>query len=699
MDFFFKPKGVALIGATPNKRKGGNVILKNLTKGFKGKIYPVNPRYDDIEGLKCYPAIGDTPDPIDLAIIYVAATMVSDVIKNCVNRGISGVIIQSAGFAEAGDEGKELQNDLNKIAKETGIRIWGPNCMGLVDAVNKNVFSFVTHAIWEQGLIPGDVSIIVQSGMLSAGFLIDIISHGTMGISKACSIGNKVDVDECDVLEYLIKDNDTKAVGLYLESIPNGKRFVEICRNSKKPIVVLKGGKSEGGAKAALSHTASFAGDGAVITGALAQAGVVEAHDFMQMMDLSRALSMYPSLPSESKNRVVVMSPSGGAGIVASDFIENLGMTLSDLSESTRKSFQTVYPEWMPASNPVDLFPAVERHGSKKVFHTVFEAICKDPNVDAILFHCFVGAFGKVPDFSSLAEIAKKGKKPVFCWVMGMQKEAREFHMHVQNLGIPVYRELYRTVESMAAVFEYNSYKKSIAYENASSSSHGIKFPENFHENLKEYQGILDEYESKKILSACDIPVVTERIVMSKDEALNTASEFGFPVVMKGILKKEVHKTELGLVRLGISSPDMVASTYNELAKAISDNGQVLIQPQIQGDIELITGLIRDPQFGPCVMIGFGGVMAEVLDDTTFAIAPLNVAQAHDMINRLKTQKLLNGFRGSPPLDRESLARLLVCISELGEGCPTISEIDINPLIIAEGKPVAVDATIILDDI
>jgi len=256
MDFFFKPKGVAVIGATGNKNKVGYSIVKNLTMGYKGEVYPVNPKYDEIEGMPCYPSVEEVPDPVDLAIIFVPASKVPDIVKQCAGRGIKGVMIQSAGFAEVGKRGIALQEELVQIAREKRIRVWGPNCMGLVDAVNKNVFSFVSPSIWDDGLLEGNVSLIVQSGLLSAGFLIDMMSHGTMGISKACSIGNKADVDECDVLEYLIGDPQTGAVGLYVEAVANGKRFLELCRQAEKPIVVLKGGKSAGGARAAMSHTA-----------------------------------------------------------------------------------------------------------------------------------------------------------------------------------------------------------------------------------------------------------------------------------------------------------------------------------------------------------------------------------------------------------------------------------------------------------
>ena len=458
MEFFFKPKGIAIIGASANPVKGGHYILKNAMRGYQGGIYPVNPGYEEIEGLPCFPTISEVPDPVDLAIIFVPGPGVPAIVRDCAERGIKGVMIESAGFAEAGDKGKDLQEELIAIHTETGIRIWGPNCMGLVDAVNKQVFSFVLPAIWEGGLTTGDVSLVVQSGMLSAGFLIDIMSHGTMGISKACSIGNKADVDECDILQYLIEDPETAVIGLYLESIRNGRRFVDLARGSTKPIVVLRGGKSRKGARAAVSHTASLAGDSAVVSGALTQAGVVEAHDFKQMMDLCRSMSDYPVLPANRGGRIAILTMSGAAGILSSDFIEPLGLTVAELSSDTVRDLMKVFPNWMPVSNPVDLWPAIELNGRKKVYKAAFQAVCSDPNVDGVLFHSFIGGIASATDITGLAEIARSAGKPLFGWVMGKRDEVHKFRLHTRELGVPVFPELYRAVECMAAVFKRSRY-------------------------------------------------------------------------------------------------------------------------------------------------------------------------------------------------------------------------------------------------
>jgi len=454
MNFFFNPRGVAVIGATSNPLKGGYCILKNLVTGYKGGIYPVNPRYSEIEGLSCYDSVLNVPDPVDLAIVFVPAPIAVQSVRECAQRGIKGVMIESAGFAETGPAGQALQEELLAIRKENGIRLWGPNCMGLVDAVNRNVFSFVLPSIWEDGLMPGNVSLIVQSGMLSAGFLIDTVSHGTMGISKACSIGNKADVNECDVLEYLVQDPDTQAIGAYLESITDGQRFLNACKASPKPIVILKGGKSRRGAQAAMSHTSSLAGDAAVISGALAQAHVTEAVDFKQMLDLCRTRAMYAHIKNKGKGRTAILTFSGGAGIVSADFMDQMDLALADLSPSTLKQLATVFPEWMPPANPVDLWPAIEKNGPEKTYTTAFKAVCSDPNVDAVLFHVFIGGIISTMDISPLVEITRNHDKPLFVWLLGKREDALQFQLDVQRQGVPVYRELQRAVECMSALFD-----------------------------------------------------------------------------------------------------------------------------------------------------------------------------------------------------------------------------------------------------
>ncbi|MFW6241407.1 MAG: acetate--CoA ligase family protein, partial [Thermodesulfobacteriota bacterium] len=590
-----------------------------------------------------------------------------------------------------GPEGEALQAAVAVAAAEHGVRIWGPNCMGLVDAVRGLVFSFVAPGIWDT-LTPGDVSLIVQSGMLSGAFLIDNMTRGIMGVSKVCSVGNKMDVDECDLMEYLIQDPDTRCIGLYLEAIPKGRRFIELCRRSPKPVVVLKGGQSRRGAEAARSHTASMAGDREVIRGALAGAGVIQAHDFQQMMDVCRTLAAFPEVKTEGEGRVAVLTYSGGAGIVSADFMEELNLTPATLSEESLSELRAVFPEWMKPGNPVDLWPAVERNGAEAAYGAAARAVAADPNVDAVFIHAFAGGFALNPNLPALVSTIQAAGKPCVCWLTGVDADARAFQKRAQEMGMPVFREVFRAAECLAAVFE----RRRIRPDSPASIS-APDLPESVRQRLEMAGGVLDEALSKTLLSEMGILAVEEAVVTTPGEAKAAAERFGWPVVLKGLRPGTVHKTEAGLVRMGVDSEAALETAFSELLDA-AEGGGVLVQRQVPAGLELIAGLVRDPQFGPCVMAGMGGVLAEVLKDTAFGMAPLNKADALALIGRLRSQALLDGFRGAPPVDREALAEILVRLGNLGAAAERVREVDINPLIVVDGKPMAVDAAVVVGE-
>ncbi len=697
MNFFFNPDGVAVVGATPNPLKGGYAIFKNLVIGYKGNIYPVNPSYKEIEGIPCYPSVSAIPGHVDLAIVFVPAKVVPATIEDCAAKGVPGVMIESGGFAETGHDGVLLQQSLKDICKRTGIRLWGPNCMGLVDAVGGRVFSFMDPRSLQQGLlIPGNVSLVVQSGLLSAGFLVDIMSHRVMGISKVCSIGNKIDVNECDLLSYLLEDTNTEVIGHYLESFSDGRRFTELCRKSTKPIVVLHGGKSRKGAEAAMSHTASLAGNHKIISGALAQAGVTEAGDFHQMMDLCRSLSARPR-PVGRHGRVAVLTFSGGSGIVTSDFIEEHGLTVAELSRETKDALGRLFPEWMPVGNPVDLWPAIERHGGTNVavYSTALAAVLNDPAVDAVFLHAFAGNFQIGINVTDIAEQTRAAGKPVFVWLLGRQEEALRFNAEALSHGIPVFHEISRAVECLAAVFHQQ--RSSDILRQLPEKGMTKRIPDELRDILENAVGPLDEYVSKTILRHHGIPAVEEEIIPDEAKCKKIAKRLGFPLVMKGLQEGKVHKTELGLVHLNITTPEAALQVFDSLKKNMDPSGKVLAYRQVKGKIEIIVGLVRDVQFGPCVMLGLGGIMAEILGDAVFAPAPLAMEDALALIGRLKGQKIFDGFRGEPPVSREELAGILVALGDIGLQYPRIHEIDVNPLIVGEkGVMTAVDATIVL---
>jgi acetyltransferase len=693
MKKFFRPSSVAVIGASESEGSLGGQIIANLLHGYQEAIYPVNPNYKEIKGLRCFPTVDAIPGSVDMAIIIVPAPAVPAVLEACGRKGIYRVIIESAGFSEAGPVGKAIQDKCTAIAQAAGIRVWGPNCMGIVDIPGQRFFTFMHPNIYKVGLIPGRISMVVQSGMLTAGFLAELMGNRAIGIAKACSIGNKSDVDECDILEYLLSDDETDAIALYLESIPRGRRFIELANQSLKPIVVLKGGKSFAGAKAALSHTSSLAGNARLQDSVLELASVTIAHDFQQMMELTRALAMIPETPPRCRTAIITIS--GGAGILSCDLLEEQGLAVADLSPETKNELAAVFPDWFPAANPVDLYPAFALKGPLAAYDGAFNAVIKDPNVDVIFLHYFAGLYSSYGSLPTMKEAAAKAGKVLIIWAIGLGDELRTLKRDYEGNGIPAHSELSRAVECLAAASRYQR-RKQVTVDNSAAGTPAL--PSGAADILskgKERQ-VWDEFDSKQLLAMFNIPVVDERITKTLEEAASYAQKIGYPVVMKGLAPGEVHKTESGRVRLGLTTSAGIKTAFEDLMNRMNGQGRILLQRQLPIDYELIAGYLRDSQFGPCVMFGLGGIFSELQRDVVFATAPLTEQSALDLIFRIKGNKLLQGFRGMTPINGKAMAGILVGLGNLGAACPQVEQIDINPLIVSGGNPVAVDASIIL---
>jgi len=683
MEFFFNPSSVAVVGASPERT--GKSLLLNTAATRDVAVYPVNPRYQELEGLTCYPSVAAIPNPVEMAILLVPARFIPQILEECAAKGVHGIMIQSAGFAETGEAGRELQAKCVAIARQAGMRLWGPNCMGLVDVPGQKFFTFM-HPNITRVLPPhGTLSLVVQSGMLSAGFLADLATRRGIAVNKACSIGNKCDVDECDVLEYLLHDDSTKGVALYLESMPRGRRFMELAEGASKPLVVLKSGRSASGAKAALSHTASLAGNARLTQGLLQAMGVGTARDFHQLVDLGRSLSLLPEIPAGA--RVAVLTFSGGAGILSCDLLEDNGLPLADLAPATLEELAKVFPAWMPPGNPVDLWPAMELHGPGPTLDHAVRAVSKDPNVDLVLMHTFLGGTQDQVNLACYKELfSGQGKDMVF-WALGLDRPVKEFETQAQAEGVPVFGELARTVDCLAA---------------ASRPGHRAALPPRpqasgrpLPTDLPPTQGVWDEYQAKRLLRAWEIPTVAEELLADLEQARAAAERLGWPVVLKGLLPGEVHKSEKGLVCLNLDSPAKLEREFDRLQKIMEGQGGLVLQAQRKPDYELIVGYLKDAQFGPCVMLGVGGVTAELEPDVAFEMAPLDPPRALAMLDRLRMAKRFDGFRGETPLNRETLAQLICRLGDLGASHGAISQVDLNPVAVCEGEPLALDANII----
>lgn len=712
MDFFFEPNGVAVVGATPEPVSGGRQLLTNLTFGYKKPIYPVNPKYDEILGIKCYSKVSAIKDPVDLALIFVPAPAVPQVLEDCVIKGVRGVIIQSGGFAEIGSEGKALQDQCLAIARKGGLRIWGPNCMGLIDTWKPYVFSFVTTEAWKGAMNPGGVSLIVQSGLLSARFITTLMANRTLGLAKVCSIGNKSDVEETELLEYLLNDPATKVVGLYLESFIHGRRFFELATSATKPIVVLTGGKTSLGAEASISHTASLSGNDALIRGVLRQAGVHLADDFFEMTDIARSLEkgfLIRQSPAK-KPGIAILSYSGAAGIVTTDHLVKNGLTLARLSSQTLRRLEDLSPPWMPVRNPVDFWPAIEKHGIELPYKVGLEALYDDPEVDGIIVHLFAGSGIWFLNMKEIMLDIKKPAKPILFWLMGPEESREATRMALEEEGWPTFSEIHRTVTVMAKLFEHprredggppaDQWRSAKSTERSKVPYLSLQDTSSLNELSRQAdeQGatILDEHEAKKWLKALNLKVVEEEMVKSYAAALRASHKMGFPVVLKGRVEGQVHKTEAGFVKLNLYNPSHLRSAYQEMLSLTSKPQFFMIQPMLKSDLELIAGIVRDPSFGPAVMFGLGGIWTEVYRDVVFRLAPLNEEEVSGMVSDLRGQVLFKGYRGSKPVNMKSLSDWLIRLGWLAQTFEKIEEIDINPLLIVDGEPIAVDATIIL---
>ncbi len=446
MKGFFEPESVAVIGASDTAGKGGYNLVANLREDPEREVFPVNPNYREIQGLPCYESVEALPGTVDLAIVFIRSSAVPAVVEACGRKGIRRVMIQGAGFAEAGEGGRLLQEECLSIARNYEMRLWGPNCMGVVDGRSKMVASFMRPDIWKGALKAGGVSLIVQSGMLSAGFLMQILNEGYFGLSKACSIGNRCDVNECDLLEYFSEDPGTEVIALYLEGIVDPPRFREVISRLKQPVVLLKGGISSEGARAAMSHTASLAGNLEVAEGFFQQLGIHRAWDFKEYMDFSKALTHWQG--KAGGRRVAVATFSGAAGIVTADHLARQGMTLADLTGRTLEGLARIFPSWIKPENPVDMWPAIERNGPRKAYGRTLELLVEDDEVDAIFLHLFVDA-QSVELASELLRPLQDCSKPMALWPIGDTHQFRALRDRIEPMGIPVFEEIERASRAL----------------------------------------------------------------------------------------------------------------------------------------------------------------------------------------------------------------------------------------------------------
>jgi len=693
LEKFFNPRSVAIVGASREKGKVGHEILTSLIAGgYPGEIYPVNPKTDQIEGLACYPSLDDIGTPPDLVIIVVPARVVPDVMQQCARLKVTSAIIISAGFKEVGKEGAELERKVAQIAKSAGVRVIGPNCLGVIVPSAKLNASF-------GGEMPaaGSIGYVSQSGALMAAIL-DMANADRIGFSKLISIGNKADINELDVIRALGEDDESKVIAGYLESITDGDEFVKAAESLSlsKPILLMKSGGTGAGAAAASSHTGSLAGVETAYECAFDRAGIVRCPSIQAQFDYAQAFAYQP-LPAG--RRVAVITNAGGPGIMAADAIEREGLTFAELSDVTKKALAEDLPPAANVQNPVDVLGDALADRYEFAVRTVLA----DPNVDIVLVLLtpqVMTQAGATAD--AVARVSRENpNKTVLACFMGAQ-EVEDGVAVLREGKIPQYTSPESAVATIKALCNYAKWH--------SKPKRVVKlFPVNrrrvekiIERHLRRSIYEIGELESKEILEAYGFTTPNGSLATTAEHAANIADQLGYPVVLKIWSPDILHKSDVGGVRLNLNAPQEVMDAFDLMMLRVprqrpeADILGVLVQQMCKKGQEVILGMKRDPQFGPMMMFGMGGIYVEVLKDVSFYLAPLTGDEARQMLVQTKTYGLLKGARGQEGIDIDVVAEGLQRLSQLVTEFPQIQEMDINPYVVgpAGTRPIAVDARI-----
>lgn len=671
LDPFFKPQGVAVIGASRNPHKLGYGVVRNLKEyRYQGPIYPVNKSASEILGKRCYATISEVPDPVDLAIIIVPASIVPDTIKECGKRGIKHAIVVSGGFSETGRQGKKLEQQLKKTASHFDMHIIGPNCIGTIDTHTPVNTTFVVGMPES-----GEIGFSSQSGAMVAA-VIDWARGAGVGFSRIVSLGNQVDVNETQMIEALGDDPQTKVITAYIEGVSDGRAFMELARNAsqKKPFVALKGGQGKSGAKAVASHTGALAGSSEAYEAAFKTSGVLQASTMEEMFDWARALAWQP-LP-EGK-RVAVLTNAGGPAILAVDALEKAGLQLANLTDETKSYLRSRLPGAASVSNPVDVLAG----SGPGTYAVALDALLTDGNVDAVVvIQAPQDWFLPASLAEVIGEVAGVHHKPVLASIMGkasVEEALNILHKRkVPNVSFPE-----RVASVLAAMVERKEWLDM-------PTDRPEKFVDVDVEKALE-SAVEDDWQS--LLERYQISFPEQRITHTVGEALEFAEQIGYPVVLKLMSDKITHKSDVDGVKIGLKNPTEVKKAWNEIEEAADKFGAelngVLVQQMLTGGQEVIIGIRRDEQFGPLILFGTGGTEVELVKDVATAIAPLNRVQAGELINATTAGQKLDGWRNLPPADRHTVLEYITRIAQLADELPEISELEINPLyVLPEGQ-------------
>jgi 4-hydroxybutyryl-CoA synthetase (ADP-forming) len=699
---FFSPKSIAIIGAS-EKPGVGKTIFYNIAKHFKGKIYPVTPSNPTVGGLTAYKNVVDIPDSVDLAVVAAPSKFTPAVMEEVGKKGIKGAIIVSAGFKEVDEAGAKLEREVGEIAKKYSIRVIGPNCLGIMSFSKDNIMNSTFLKVTPKY---DNIALVSQSGAICAATVEDAEAQN-IGFSKVISMGNKVDMDESDVLELLAEDEDTRVIVMYLEDIRNARRFMEIANEitteKRKPIIVLKAGRTAEGAKAAASHTGALGGSDANYEAAFAQSGVIRVDTMGELFDLATAFSKQP-LPDGG---VVIVSNAGGPAIISTDACSRYGLKMADIS-SIKDEIAKVIPAYGSPRNPVDIVGDADYLRFEKVLLLVLA----HPNVGSVVTMCTPSA---TLNYDDLARVLVKmsqqfPNKTILASLMGLA-EGIENRRIMSEGGIPYYLYSEPAIKTLKSMYDFKKWVDSKASTTKTAATLKQQFTKDtakvksIFENVRKLgrTNLLEE-EGYEVLKAYGFPTPQSILCTTEQECIDAAKQVGYPLVMKIVSPDIIHKSDAGGVKVGIKTDDELRSAFRTITesalkyKSDAKIKGVLVQEMVKSAKETILGASQDPTFGPVIMFGLGGIYVEVLKDVVFRVAPIDEQEAINMVESIKTIKLLKGARGEKPSDLKAIADSLQRLSQLVVDFPEIKEFDINPLLVLEeGKGArVVDARIIL---
>lgn len=694
LDAIMSPESIAIIGASSRAGTVGNEIMLRLVEyKFAGKLYPVNPKSDEINGIKAYKNVLEIPGSVDTAVVIVARDFVMNVIDQCAQKGIKGITVISAGFKESSEEGAELEAKLLEKIRGYGMRMVGPNCLGVINT-EEGISMDATFA--DALPVRGITAFTSQSGALGAGIL-NISKDLNLGISQFVSIGNAADINSETLIEYWAEDKNTKQILLYLESIADPDKFRRLAKkvSKQKPIIAIKSGRSAAGASAASSHTGSLAGADIAADALLKQSGVLRVPSVPEMFEVAQAIA---NCPLPKGKRVAVMTNAGGPGIMATDAICELGLEMAPLKEETKEYMKGYLPAAASVKNPVDMIASAPvEHYAKSL-----EALIKDENVDAIIV-IYLPLMGLDPmDVSKkIMEIkAQYPEKPIICVMMAKNS----FFAQVSDIetNIPFYQYPEIAAKALSRLYEQYQWTQRPEGNEPNFDVDKCKAKEIISGALKEGRSQLTTLESIDVLDAYGIRTCKYAFASNVDEAAAEANKIGYPVVMKITSTKISHKTEVGGVIVGISSEKQLRQEYTALiqrleARNIADDlDGVIIQEMVKGNREMVCGVATDPQYGHLMMFGLGGIFVETLKDVAFRVNPVTDLDVKEMVRSVKAYKLLQGARGEGSADIEQIEETMLRLSQLIKDFPFIKELDINPLKISDKtqEGVAVDGRI-----